>query len=88
MTKDVMRIEHVVVLALKNRSFDHMLGFLDHPDPKFEGLKGAGPYDNPGWENGPRIPASDVTGGHLWHHVRRSGHGWQPYTSVRVYFRV
>ncbi len=28
-------IEHVVVLMLENRSFDHLLGFLDHPDPAF-----------------------------------------------------
>jgi len=51
-------IDHVVVLALENRSFDHMLGFLKHPNPKFEGLSGVGPYDNPGWENGLRIAAT------------------------------
>ena len=28
-------IEHVVVLMLENRSFDHMLGLLDHPSPDF-----------------------------------------------------
>ncbi|MCA1708510.1 MAG: hypothetical protein LC808_36620 [Actinobacteria bacterium] len=33
------RIEHVVVLMLENRSFDHMLGFLDHPDPDFDGRR-------------------------------------------------
>ena len=27
------RIQHVVVLMLENRSFDHMLGFLQHPHP-------------------------------------------------------
>lgn len=32
-------IEHVVVLMLENRSFDHMLGYLPHPDPSFDGLK-------------------------------------------------
>ena len=32
-------IEHVVVLMLENRSFDHLFGFLDHPK-KFNGLKG------------------------------------------------
>ena len=50
-----MPIEHVVVLMLENRSFDHMLGFLDHPDPQFEGLTRGGPYDNPGWDGGPRV---------------------------------
>jgi phospholipase C len=42
-----MAVDHVVVLCLENRSFDHMLGFLDHPDPTFEGLLRAGPYGNP-----------------------------------------
>ncbi len=31
-------IEHVIVLMLENRSFDHMLGYLDHPDESFDGL--------------------------------------------------
>jgi len=26
------KIEHIVVLMMENRSFDHLLGFLDHPD--------------------------------------------------------
>jgi phospholipase C len=42
-----MSIEHVVVLCMENRSFDHMLGFLDHPDPTFDGLLRGGPYTNP-----------------------------------------
>jgi phospholipase C len=32
------RIEHIVVLMLENRSFDHMLGFAYQGDPKVEGL--------------------------------------------------
>jgi phospholipase C len=51
-------IDHVVVLLLENRSFDHMLGFLDHPDPEFEGLTRDGPFDSPGWDNGPRVAAT------------------------------
>lgn len=51
-------IEHVIVLALENRSFDHMLGFLQHPDPRFDGLRGAGPYENPGWHGAPPVPAT------------------------------
>jgi phospholipase C len=42
-------IDHVIVLMLENRSFDHMLGFLEHPDPAFDGLAGAGPHANPMW---------------------------------------
>jgi phospholipase C len=39
-------IEHVIVLMLENRSFDHLLGFLDHPNPRFDGLRDH-PYTNP-----------------------------------------
>jgi phospholipase C len=39
-------IEHIVVLMLENRSFDHMLGYLSHPNeghlrPDVDGLTGA-----------------------------------------------
>jgi phospholipase C len=51
-------IDHVVVLCLENRSFDHVLGFLEHPDPRFEGLRTGGPYANPGWDGGPDVPAT------------------------------
>jgi phospholipase C len=40
------RIEHVIVLMLENRSFDHMLGYLPHPDPRFDGLL-PGTFTNP-----------------------------------------
>jgi phospholipase C len=51
-------IDHVVVLCLENRSFDHVLGFLEHPDARFEGLRKGGPYANPGWDGGPDVPAT------------------------------
>ncbi|QDP95646.1 hypothetical protein FOE78_06755 [Microlunatus elymi] len=53
-------IDHVVVLALENRSFDHMLGFLAHPDPAFDGLLTAEGYSNPGWNGGPAVVASPI----------------------------
>jgi phospholipase C len=34
------QIESVIVLMLENRSFDHMLGFLPHPNPAFQSLTG------------------------------------------------
>src|SRR5438552_2700085 len=34
----VLPFEHLVVLMLENRSFDHMLGFLKSPDYLIEGL--------------------------------------------------
>src|SRR3954468_3794986 len=58
MTASAEHIEHVVVLALENRSFDHMLGFLDHPDPAFDGLLRGGPYTNPGYRGGGDVAAS------------------------------
>ena len=33
-------IDHIVVLMLENRSFDHMLGFLYDKSDRFEGLDG------------------------------------------------
>ncbi|MFG2002915.1 alkaline phosphatase family protein [Spirillospora sp. NPDC048911] len=54
----VAEIEHVVVLALENRSFDHMLGFVEHPDPRFDGLLDGGPYTNLAAGNGETVPAT------------------------------
>jgi phospholipase C len=51
-------VDHVVVLCLENRSFDHMLGFLEHPDETFAGLRSGGPHENPGYEGAPAVAAS------------------------------
>ena len=53
-----MTIEHVVVLMLENRSFDHLLGFLDHPDPRFEGLLHGAAPTNPGWSRAEPVSAT------------------------------
>src|SRR5690348_11328989 len=53
----VADIEHVVVLMLENRSFDHLLGYVPHPDPAFDGLLD-GTHRNPGWGRGRAVPAS------------------------------
>jgi phospholipase C len=54
-----LEISNVVVLMLHGRSFDHMLGFLPHPDPAFDGLlRRAQPFTNPGWAGGPAVPTS------------------------------
>jgi phospholipase C len=45
-------IEHVIVLALENRSFDHMLGYLD-PALDEDGLGNGVGYTNPGWDGAP-----------------------------------
>ena len=41
------RIEHIVVLMMENRSFDHMLGFLKRENPEIRGIVG-GDYSNTG----------------------------------------
>ncbi|HEY2549236.1 MAG TPA: alkaline phosphatase family protein [Streptosporangiaceae bacterium] len=53
-----MPIEHVVVLCLENRSFDHMLGFLSHESADFDALLHGGPFDNEGYAGGPRVAAA------------------------------
>src|SRR5262249_56410156 len=50
-------IAHVVVLMLENRSYDHLLGYVPHPDPSFDGLLGRA-RTNPGWRRGPAVAAS------------------------------
>jgi phospholipase C len=47
----MQQIEHFIVLMLENRSFDHMLGYLDHPDASFDG---AGKLANPPTTNDSR----------------------------------
>lgn len=32
-------IKHIIVLMLENRSFDHMMGLLQHPDPAFPNIR-------------------------------------------------
>jgi len=50
------RIEHLVVLMLENRSFDHMLGFLRSPDYPIDGV--AGTESNPASDDGPDVTVS------------------------------
>jgi len=54
------RIEHVVVLMLENRSFDHLLGYLDHHGagyPRLDTLKPSCPVD-PARPGGRRVATS------------------------------
>ncbi len=52
----LQNIEHIIVLMLENRSFDHMLGYLDHPDPSYPGLNSS--HTNPD-RSGTAIPTTD-----------------------------
>ena len=35
------QIEHIFILMMENRSFDHMLGYLDAANPKIMGIANA-----------------------------------------------
>jgi phospholipase C len=54
------RIEHLVVLMLENRSFDHMLGFMKRENPAIDGLTGE--ETNLGAEEGPEVKVSGDAG--------------------------
>ncbi len=41
MTQGLKNLQHIVVLMMENRSFDHMLGALKAEDPRINGLTGA-----------------------------------------------
>jgi phospholipase C len=58
----INQIQHIVVLMLENRSFDHMLGFYKHTDPSFKGLSGT--ESNP-WSAGSDVTVSDKATGQL-----------------------
>lgn len=77
------KIDHIVVLMLENRSFDHLLGYLSHPNegrlrPDVDGLKGneTNTYtDNQGVEKTVRSArmASPIMNGdphHDWNSVK------------------
>lgn len=73
---------------LENRSFDHLLGFLDHPDADYPGLRGAS-YPNPHDVTdraSPTVDASDDAEhllrldpphGHLSAKLQMNGTGWR-----------
>src|SRR5258706_16352490 len=51
MSKGLEKLNHVVVLMMENRSFDHMLGVLKAEDPRINGL--IGKETNPDTTNEP-----------------------------------
>jgi phospholipase C len=53
------QLEHVILLVLENRSFDHLLGYLNHPSDEFDGLANRsdlGNYLNPRNSSSPWYP--------------------------------
>ncbi|GAB2791753.1 alkaline phosphatase family protein [Amycolatopsis magusensis] len=78
-------VDHVIVLMMENRSFDHLLGFLDHPDPGFESAAGALCPIDPAARRSALVPATaDATAalgvdpGHSYEAVRRQIYGNTP----------
>jgi phospholipase C len=57
------RIQHLLVLMLENRSFDHMLGYLEYPpEVPFEGLRGReADMGNPLPDGRVLLPAPDAS---------------------------
>src|ERR1700693_1600280 len=41
MPTGIDQLKHIVVLMMENRSFDHMLGYLQAQDPRIDGVTGA-----------------------------------------------
>jgi phospholipase C len=50
------KLQHIVVLMMENRSFDHMLGSLKAVNPKIDGIVGADTFNNPDAANNPVKP--------------------------------
>jgi phospholipase C len=75
MADNLAKINHLVVLMMENRSFDHMLGYLkaDGVVPEVDGLD-PGVHGNP-WPNGDFEPVKPMAGRFLHHKVQDPGHG-------------
>jgi phospholipase C len=63
----VQELRHVIVLMLENRSFDHLLGYLDHPSPEFDGIPWPAGFANP---LDPEDPSKGQAGTHMRRRVR------------------
>src|SRR5258707_10558767 len=55
------QIQHLVVLMLENRSFDHMLGFMKRDNPAINGLNGD-EWNYPAIETDPNVVVSPDAG--------------------------
>jgi phospholipase C len=50
------KLQHIVVLMMENRSFDHMLGSLKAVNPAIDGYVDGDPFANPDTTNNPVKP--------------------------------
>jgi phospholipase C len=60
MSDPLQKIQRLVVLMMENRSFDHLLGYLQTINPQVAGLTGSeySNYPDPGTKQQPAVPAS------------------------------
>jgi phospholipase C len=56
MSKGLDRLQHIVVLMMENRSFDHMLGSLKAVNPQIDGITDQDPYSNQDTNGSPVKP--------------------------------
>jgi phospholipase C len=84
MATGVDRLQHIVVLMMENRSFDHLLGYLKAQDPRIDGVDGT--ETNPD-TNGAPVPVTasakyqsqlQPDPGHHWPDVDLQIHGDPP----------
>jgi phospholipase C len=70
------KIDHIVVLMMENRSFDHMLGYLSLPGGRadIEGLKGTEFNDDAGIPAPTKFPVHHLTATQF---LSDPGHGWR-----------
>ena len=78
-------IKHIVVLMLENRSFDHMVGYMQSLTYRINGIDAANPPTNPMSPHDPTLvkatpDAPDVLAFDAGHSV--------PDTNLQVYFNV
>src|SRR3984885_11550971 len=56
MAPGLEKLQHIVVLMMENRSFDHMLGSLKSVNPQIDGIVAQDPYSNPDTTGNPVRP--------------------------------
>lgn len=56
MSAGLDKLQHIVVLMMENRSFDHMLGSLKAVDPRIDGITQQDGYSNPDTNGNPVSP--------------------------------
>jgi phospholipase C len=84
LTPGLKELKHIVVLMMENRSFDHMLGYLQAEDPRIDGVDGTQSNPDSAGKEIPVSPDADYQSqlqpdpGHDFESVRLQIHGDAP----------